>query len=160
MRQKRWREVVIPGVLASLLCLTLGGCCQHPGRCDEKPSARPSGSHQNPSKKYPRGVRHPSRAGPTWRELPVLAVNVRREQADRHLIVKTRTPTDGWTVRVKALPAADDGEVEFQIVGLAPATGADLKLEERTIYREIRLNPGVEHVVVRGSEGSMLMDVE
>ena len=158
MRYDRWREVVILGALVSL-SLTLGGCCQYPGRCDEKPSASPDGSHQYPTKKYPRGLRDPSRVERTWRELPVLAVNVRREQPERHLIVKTRTPTDGWTVRVKALPAADKSEVEFQIVGLAPAA-PNLKLQERTIYREIRLSPGVEHVVVRGSEGSMLMDVE
>ena len=160
MRHDRWREVVILGALVSS-GLLLGGCCQYPGRCDGTPSARPAGSHQNPTRKYPRGVRNPSRAEPTWRELPVLAVNVRRERAARHLIVKTRTPTSGWTVRVKALPAADESEAEFQIVGLAPApAAADLKIQERTIYREIRLDPGVEHVVVRGSEGSMLMDLE
>ncbi len=159
MRHRRWREVVILGALVSL-GLSLEACCQYPGRCDETPSARPAGSHQNPTKQYPRGDRKPHRAQRTWRELPILAVNVRRGRTARHLIVKTRTPTDGWTVRVKTLPVADQSEAEFQIVGLAPAAAADLKTEERTIYREIRLGPRVEHVVVRGSEGSMLMDVE
>ncbi len=159
MRHHRWREVVILGALVSL-GLLLEACCQYPGRCDQTPRAQPAGSHQYPTKKYPRGGRKPPRAERTWRELPVLAVNVRRERDARHLIVKTRTPTNGWTVRVKTLPAADQSEAEFQIVGLAPAAASYVKTEERTLYREIQLDPGVEHVVVRGSEGSMLMDVE
>ena len=160
MRHHRWREVLILAILV-ILPLVLEACCQHPGRCKVTPSARPAGSHQNPTKKYPGGgYRRPPRAERTWRELPVLAVKVRRERAARHLIVKTRTPTDGWTVRVKTLSTAEQNEAEFQIVGLAPAAAADLKIEARTFYREIRLDPKVEHIVVRGSEGSMLMDVE
>ncbi len=159
MRCDRWREVFILVILV-ILGLVLEGCCQRPGRCNVTPFSRPAGSHQNPTKKYPSGNRRPPRAERVWRELPVLAVNVRRERATRHLIVKTRTPTDGWTVRVKTLSAAEQNEAEFQIVGLAPAAAADLKIEARTFYREIRLDPKVEHIVVRGSEGSMLMDVE
>jgi hypothetical protein len=159
MRHDQWREVLIPGALV-ILVLLLEGCCQYPGRCDARPSVSPAGSHQYPTKKYPRGDGRPRRAERTWRELPVLAVNVRRDQAARHLIVTTRTPTDGWTVRVKTVSAAQQGAAEFQIVGLAPAAAAELKSEERTIYREIRLEPGVEHVVVRGSDGSILMDLE
>jgi len=143
-----------------ILVLLLEACCQYPGRCDATPSARQAGSHPNPTKRYPRGAPRPPRAERTWRELPVVAVNVRRDRAVRHLIVETRTPTDGWTVRVKTVPAAEPNAVEFQIIGLAPAAAADLKTEERTIYREIRLDPEIEHVVVRGSEGSLLMDVD
>ena len=117
MRHDRWHDVVIPIalVVGPLLC---SGCCQYPERCDQTPSPRPAGSHRSPGKKYPAGLRG---SEPTWRELPVLAVDVRKDRAERHLIVKTRTPTDGWTVRVKALQVKDRSEAEFQAFEKATA---------------------------------------
>jgi hypothetical protein len=156
MRHDRWHDVVIPIALVVGPWLS-SGCCQYPERCDQTPSPRPAGSHRSPGKKYPAGLRG---SEPTWRELPVLAVDVRKGRAERHLIVKTRTPTDGWTVRVKALSVKDGSEAELQVVGLAPAAAEERNIEEQTVYREIPLGPEVEHVIVRGSDGSLLMDVE
>ncbi len=152
MSDSHWRL----GVVLSMV--VLGGCCPYEGRCRESAVHR-EGEHAYRARKYPGGVRQ-VRDEPVWTELPLVSVDIRKKGDERRLVVKTRTPTEGWKVRVKALPARDSAEAEFQVVGLAPVAAPARDADGAGVQKEVLLLPGVEYVVVRGSDGSVIIGVD
>lgn len=156
MSDSHWRLTCVSGAIVSMV--VLGGCCPYEGRCRESAVQR-DGEHPYRARKYPGGVRK-ARDEPVWKELPLVSVDIKKKGDERRLVVKTRVPTEGWKVNLKALPVRDPSEAEFQVVGLAPVAARARDADGGGVHKEVLLLPGVEYVVVRGSDGSVIMGVD